>query len=654
MSHKLLQSARGTSTGTVLLLTVFLVSGATTALAADSPPAITSSLAATGAVNAAFSYTITASGTGPVSFSAAPLPDGITLSGSSLSGTPTDAGTTSVTLGAVNAAGSDSKTLVITINPAGAPGITSALTATGNVGSAFSYQITASGNTPVALDATNLPAGLSLAGDTISGTPTTTGVANVTLTATNALGTDTKLLEVTINPAGAPTITSPLTATGQATQTFSYTIAASGTGVTYAATGTPAWLTLAGAGLSGTPDAPGNYAIQLTATNASGSDAKTLRLTVTPANSSPPVVTDISVSRNPVRTDTNVTFSVQAVSLSGLPLSYSWYFFLNQVKDGPVLSSQAVTRQFPLEGDYAVVVVASDGYSTSAQFRKVTITLAPNPGGEGQNITDGQPELVNPESGLGIKVTGSLAGVLDVDVVPGAPRADEAYETDFSNGRSAASGMYVASKFQQSHIYVATATAKQNGVTTRKMRKMLPVAKRETGEAQSGTVEPGSRAIGEIKLKGKCTFGQKSDKIIMTGSVELPAGMDLSQSVDVPVGVGNIVDTVRLTNKGKMISSAQALVTKMQIRFPRLPKGVTTTKAGDKAKLSITISGSRLHDLGLDTEGITNSRDLTAKQKYARTVQTAVVLGGVSYETLVNVDYMYAETSGGTFMSRRQ
>lgn len=79
------------------------------------------------------------------------------------------------------------------------PQISSALTASGARYSAFSYQIVASNN-PTTYGATGLPPGLSVNTTTglISGTPTTTGSWNITLSATNADGTATETLPLTI------------------------------------------------------------------------------------------------------------------------------------------------------------------------------------------------------------------------------------------------------------------------------------------------------------------------------------------------------------------------------------------------------------------------------------------------------------------------
>lgn len=80
-----------------------------------SRPAITSALTASGPVDTAFSYTITATGTATIAYFADPLPAGLTLTGDEISGTPTETGETEVLIAASNAWGTDSKTLSITI-----------------------------------------------------------------------------------------------------------------------------------------------------------------------------------------------------------------------------------------------------------------------------------------------------------------------------------------------------------------------------------------------------------------------------------------------------------------------------------------------------------------------------------------------------------
>lgn len=172
------------------------------------PPTITSALIATGTVGTQFNYTITATGTTPITYNATNLPAGLTYGGgTAISGTPTLAGTTNVTLTATNAAATDTKILVITINQGvQIPVITSPLTASGTVNQNFTYTITATGTPPITYNATNLPTGLTFSGNSITGIPTTAQTKNVILTATNSAGSDTKTLVITIS-APAPTDT---------------------------------------------------------------------------------------------------------------------------------------------------------------------------------------------------------------------------------------------------------------------------------------------------------------------------------------------------------------------------------------------------------------------------------------------------------------
>src|SRR5213079_1144469 len=146
-------------------------------------PVITSPLTACGTVGVPFTYTIIATNN-PTSFSASPLPAGLSINTSTgvISGTPTTIGTTNVTITSSNGAtpcNTATATLVITIgNP---PVITSPLTACGTVGTVFSYTITATNN-PTSFSASPLPPGLTINTSTgvISGTPTNGGTTNVT------------------------------------------------------------------------------------------------------------------------------------------------------------------------------------------------------------------------------------------------------------------------------------------------------------------------------------------------------------------------------------------------------------------------------------------------------------------------------------------
>ena len=251
-------------------------------------PVITSTGSATGTVGVAFSYQIAATNS-PASFNATGLPTGLSVNTGTglISGTPTTSGASSITLSATNTFGTGTRPLTLTISPGQVPVITSPSTAIGTTGVAFSYQITAT-NSPTSFDASRLPAGLSVNRSTglVSGIPINVGTtANIVLRATNAIGTGTKGLTLTVN-AGlppAPVITSASSAVATVGVPFSYQIAATNSPTSYAASGLPAGLSVnTGTGLiSGTPTTVGSLNVNLSAVNAGGTATAVLSLTIT-------------------------------------------------------------------------------------------------------------------------------------------------------------------------------------------------------------------------------------------------------------------------------------------------------------------------------------------------------------------------------------
>lgn len=265
-------------------------------------PSITSASTTSGVIGVSFTYTTVATGKTPITFGATGLPSGLSINTSTgvISGTPTTAGTYTVTLTATNSCGSAAKTVVITITTSGScvpgiPVITSSPTASVTVGNAFSYTITGS-NSPTTFVATGLPSWLSFASTTgvISGTPTTTGTYTINISISNNCGSASGTLVITVsNSTGGggggggggcavPAITSSLSASAMIGSAFSYTITANNSPTSYNATGLPSGLTVSTSTgvISGTPTLSGSYTVVISATNICGTVTANLVLNI--------------------------------------------------------------------------------------------------------------------------------------------------------------------------------------------------------------------------------------------------------------------------------------------------------------------------------------------------------------------------------------
>ena len=245
---------------------------------ADNALAITTQTLPPSTVGEPYTIDLTASGgTTPYVWTITGLPAGFTTSGSQITGTPTTAGTTSVSVSVKDNDGREAtKSFDLVVSQPLVLGTTSLPSA--SLGVDYSLTLAASGgHAPYLWEVTGLPAGLSQTDGVISGTPTAGGSFNVTVTVRDSddrtksavlpLVVDNALVIMTTSLPGA-TLSVP----------YSVQLAAVGGTVpyTWSATGLPAGLALSGDTISGTPSATGTFSVSVSVTDADSTTVNSL------------------------------------------------------------------------------------------------------------------------------------------------------------------------------------------------------------------------------------------------------------------------------------------------------------------------------------------------------------------------------------------
>ena len=279
-------------------------------------PAITSAASATFAGGQANSFTVATTGyPAPALTETGTLPNGVSFKDNgngtgTLAGTPTSVGSFPITITAENSGGTTPQSFVLTVTGR-APAFRTGSRFTETARTAFSFVVDTVGTPSAKLSAKKLPAGMKLvnygggAGELSGSSKVRAGTYHVTVTASNAVGSHSQVITLSVKAAGknkkerVPGFTSKGSATGKAGKAFSFKVKTAGSPTKYrsniAETGTlPAGVAFKNnrngtATLSGTPKATsaGVYTFTLTAKDADGSTTQAFVLTI----DGPPTVT---------------------------------------------------------------------------------------------------------------------------------------------------------------------------------------------------------------------------------------------------------------------------------------------------------------------------------------------------------------------------
>jgi hypothetical protein len=241
-------------------------------------PYVTNTSLPAGSLTKAYSVQFSAvSGPGSYVWSLASgtLPAGLTLSpGGVLSGTPTTATSYSFTVRVTSGTAADTKAFVVPVAAPVVVSTTSLLNAT--VGTAYSMSLAGTGGTRTyswAIESGTLPAGLSLVGSKIAGTPTARGTSTVVLRATDTAGRIALSAPLTLNVYQLSISTGASLPAATMSQAYSVQLVADGGVAPYvwarSSGSLPSGLTLSTAGvISGSPTVTGNFTYTLKVTDA--------------------------------------------------------------------------------------------------------------------------------------------------------------------------------------------------------------------------------------------------------------------------------------------------------------------------------------------------------------------------------------------------
>ena len=369
-----------------------------------------------------------------------------------------------------------------------------------------------------------------------------------------------------------------------------------------------------------------------------GGGLGSIALKVAP-NAGPPAITNAQASSNLVIRGSTVTFNAAATDPDGDALTFMWNY-----GDGSAVETGAsVAHVYATGGTYFAQLTITDGVNLTTQSFTITVMTPPT---SIANIGNGKT-VTNPMNGIAVSVARSEGGIIELNVDVSQLRETFDVSTTFEGRTTPVTGTRPGNQFTQSGVFAATSVAKSGATERGRARKTLAVSDRELG--LSGALPaPDSTELTVAKLSGKFMFAQsKPDQVTLTADFVLPAGFDVARADGnkLSIGIGNVTDSVQVDAKGKGGESTRGFIKKVKVKYPRLPKDDPVTQGGEKAQITITLTGLAFSTAGFDTEGITGSV-LPAEESLKavpRNIQVALVLAGVSYEALAPVDFKLAK-----------
>ncbi|MFC5569283.1 putative Ig domain-containing protein [Lysobacter yangpyeongensis] len=393
-----------------------------------------------------------------------PLPPGLSLSGNTLSGTPTTPGTYTFGIRVTDSSTGPGSwfqvvSVTMTVDPPPTISIAPASLPGAAAGAIYGQSITASGGTSpysYAVTAGALPAGLTLntANGALTGTPTATGSFNFTVTGTDANSfTGSRAYTLTV---AAPTIVvAPTSLPGASVAAaYSQSISASGGTAPYtfavSAGALPAGLSLgAGGTLSGTPTAGGTYIFTVSATDSTtgtgapfvGSRSYSLTVAAPTISLAPTTLPNA---------DQGVAYS-QTITASGGTAAYTYAITAGALPPGMSLGSAGALSGTPTaSGTFNFTVTATDSSTGTGPYtgsRAYSLTVI-NP----QPVANAVSATVTFNSGANPITLNITGGVPDSVAVASAP----------ANGTAIASGVGITyqpnTDFVGSDSFTYTAT----------------------------------------------------------------------------------------------------------------------------------------------------------------------------------------------------